>query len=54
MAKQLLIEVPMRLSVKTHSQTEMIDVTAQVQQQVTESGMNSGLCPLCASLQNRV
>ncbi len=34
----------MRLSVKTHSQTEMIDVTAQVQQQITENGMNSGLC----------
>jgi secondary thiamine-phosphate synthase enzyme len=33
-----------RISVKTHSQTEMIDVTALVQQQVTDSGMESGLC----------
>ena len=34
----------MRLTVKTHKQTEMIDVTALVQRQVTESGMDSGLC----------
>ncbi|MGD8703791.1 MAG: secondary thiamine-phosphate synthase enzyme YjbQ [Desulfosarcina sp.] len=34
----------MRLSVKTRSQTEMIDVTRLVQQQVTESGMEDGLC----------
>jgi thiamine phosphate synthase YjbQ (UPF0047 family) len=34
----------MQLSVKTHAQTEMIDVTALVQQQVTDSGMDSGLC----------
>jgi secondary thiamine-phosphate synthase enzyme len=33
-----------RLPVKTHSQTEMIDVTALVRQQVTESGMDAGLC----------
>jgi secondary thiamine-phosphate synthase enzyme len=34
----------MRLVVKTHSQTEMIDVTNLVQQQVTESGIKDGLC----------
>ncbi len=34
----------MRLSIKTHSQTEMIDVTALVQQQVTDSNMADGLC----------
>jgi secondary thiamine-phosphate synthase enzyme len=34
----------MRLSVKTHARTEMIDVTEQVQKQVTDSGMQSGLC----------
>lgn len=34
----------MRLTVKTHAQTEMIDVTALVQRQVTESGMDNGLC----------
>ena len=33
-----------RLPVKTHSQTEMIDVTRLVQQQVTEHNMDSGLC----------
>ena len=33
-----------RLPVKTNSQTEMIDVTAQVQDQVTESGITEGLC----------
>jgi secondary thiamine-phosphate synthase enzyme len=34
----------MRLTVKTHDQTEMIDVTDRVQQQVTDSRMDSGLC----------
>jgi secondary thiamine-phosphate synthase enzyme len=34
----------MRLSVKTHAQTEMIDVTKAVQKQVTDSGMENGLC----------
>ncbi len=34
----------MRLNVKTHAQTEMIDVTALVQQQVADSGVQSGLC----------
>ncbi|BBO71515.1 hypothetical protein DSCA_54450 [Desulfosarcina alkanivorans] len=34
----------MRLTVKTHSQTEMIDVTRLVQQQVTDSDMKNGLC----------
>jgi len=33
-----------RLSVKTNSQTEMIDATALVQEQVTESGISNGLC----------
>ncbi len=34
----------MRLNVKTHEQTEMIDVTDQVQQAVADSGMENGLC----------
>lgn len=34
----------MRLSVTTHAQTEMVDVTALVQQQVTDSNMEDGLC----------
>lgn len=34
----------MRLTVKTRSQTEMVDVTRLVQQQVTDSDMASGLC----------
>jgi secondary thiamine-phosphate synthase enzyme len=34
----------MRLTVKTHSQTEMVDVTTLVQQQVTESAIDTGLC----------
>jgi len=33
-----------RLPVKTNSQTEMIDVTALVQEQVTECGISDGLC----------
>ena len=33
-----------RLSVKTNSQTEMIDVTTLVQKQVTASGISEGLC----------
>ena len=33
-----------RLPVKTHSQTEMIDVTSLVQKQLTESGISDGLC----------
>ena len=34
----------MRLTVKTHAQTEMIDVTGLVQEQLTEHNMDSGLC----------
>ncbi len=34
----------MRLTVKTNSQTEMIDVTAIVQKQVTEGNLSDGLC----------
>jgi secondary thiamine-phosphate synthase enzyme len=34
----------MRLTVKTHAQTEMIDVTGLVQEQVTEHNLDSGLC----------
>jgi len=34
----------MRLNVNTHSQTEMIDVTDLVQQQVVDSGLKDGLC----------
>lgn len=33
-----------RLPIKTQSQTEMIDVTPLVQQQVTEHNVDSGLC----------
>jgi len=33
-----------RLPVKTHSQTELIDVTALVQKQVAESGITDGIC----------
>jgi secondary thiamine-phosphate synthase enzyme len=33
-----------RLPIKTNSRTEMIDVTALVQDQVTESGISDGLC----------
>ena len=33
-----------RLPIKTNSQTEMIDVTAKVQKQVAESGIQDGLC----------
>jgi secondary thiamine-phosphate synthase enzyme len=34
----------MRLTVKTHAQTEMIDVTGLVQEQLTEHNMDNGLC----------
>ncbi len=34
----------MRLSVNTRAQTEMVDVTTLVQQQVTDSKMEDGLC----------
>ena len=33
-----------RLPIKTNSQTEMIDITALVQKQLTESGITDGLC----------
>jgi len=33
-----------RLPIKTNSQTEMVDVTALVQEQVTQSGITDGLC----------
>ena len=33
-----------QLPIKTNAQTEMIDVTALVQKQVTESGISDGLC----------
>ena len=33
-----------RLSIKTNSQTEMIDVTDMVQDAVRDSGMETGLC----------
>lgn len=32
------------LSIKTNAQTEMIDVTALIQKQVTDSGIIDGLC----------
>jgi len=34
----------MRLTVKTHAQTEMVDVTALIQQRVTESALDDGIC----------
>lgn len=34
----------MRLTIKTHAQTEMIDVTALIQQQVIDNGLANGLC----------
>ncbi|WP_306304174.1 secondary thiamine-phosphate synthase enzyme YjbQ [Desulfosarcina cetonica] len=34
----------MRLTIKTHAQTEMIDVTALIQQQVVDNGLANGLC----------
>lgn len=34
----------MRLTVKTNTRTEMIDVTAIVQKQVTEGNLTNGLC----------
>ncbi|MCG6911629.1 MAG: secondary thiamine-phosphate synthase enzyme YjbQ [Deltaproteobacteria bacterium] len=34
----------MQFSVKTHSQTEMVDITAKIQEIVTASGPDRGLC----------
>ena len=34
----------MRLTVKTHAQTEMIDVTSLIEHQVSDSGLQEGLC----------
>ena len=39
-----LSEIPMRLTVKTNSKTEMIDVTTLVQKQVAEGNLSDGLC----------
>jgi secondary thiamine-phosphate synthase enzyme len=36
----------MQLTVKTHAQTEMIDVTAQVQKLLAEHGVQEGICML--------
>jgi secondary thiamine-phosphate synthase enzyme len=36
----------MQLTIKTHAQTEMIDVTAQVQKLLAEHGVQEGLCLL--------
>ena len=36
----------MQLTVKTHAQTEMIDVTAQVQKLLAEHGLQDGICML--------
>lgn len=36
----------MQLTVKTHAQTEMIDVTAQVQKLLAEHGIQEGICML--------
>ena len=32
------------LSVKTHSRTDMVDITAMVQQEVTKQGTEQGIC----------
>jgi secondary thiamine-phosphate synthase enzyme len=34
----------MELSVKTHSRTELVDITAQVQAAVREAGLREGVC----------
>ncbi len=34
----------MQLTIKTHAQTEMIDITRQVQQALTEKGIQEGIC----------
>ena len=36
----------MQLTIKTHGQTEMIDVTAQVQKLLADQGVQEGLCML--------
>ncbi len=36
----------MQLTIKTHAQTEMIDVTDQVQRLLADQGVRSGLCML--------
>ena len=36
----------MILTVKTHAQTELIDITAEVRQQVQQSGIEEGICLL--------
>ena len=36
----------MILTVKTHAQTELIDITADVRQQVQQSGIEEGICLL--------
>lgn len=36
----------MQLTVKTHTQTEMIDVTAQVQELLDKQGIQAGVCLL--------
>jgi len=36
----------MQLTIKTHSQTEMIDITAQVQKLLSVQGVQEGLCML--------
>lgn len=34
----------MQLTIKTNAQTEMIDITRQVQQALTEQGIENGIC----------
>ncbi|MBI5550930.1 MAG: YjbQ family protein [Desulfobacterales bacterium] len=36
----------MQLTVKTHAQTEMIDLTAQIQKLLSEHGVQEGICML--------
>jgi secondary thiamine-phosphate synthase enzyme len=36
--------MPARFEVQTRKRTEMIDITAEVQEQVAKSGVRSGLC----------
>ena len=35
-----------QLSIKTHAQTEMVDITGQVQEAITAAGFRDGLCLL--------
>ncbi len=42
----LLVEGKMILTIKTDSRTELLDITAKIQEVVRASGINEGLCML--------